>query len=89
MTPARFQTIEEIFRAANELTPERVSAFLEQACNGDQVLRRRVEALLASRATAAKFMETSAAGLATRVIQAQQTSSLVGEVMATIKSLSR
>ena len=48
MTPARFQTIEKIFLAALEQEPDQVSAFLDTACEGDAVLRREVEALLAS-----------------------------------------
>ena len=32
MTPARFQTIEEIFLAAVEQDPDQVSAFLDTAC---------------------------------------------------------
>src|SRR5438876_1070000 len=49
MTPARFQTIEEIFRSALDQEPDQISAFLDRACRGDEVLRRKVEALLASR----------------------------------------
>ena len=51
MTPARLQTIEEIFHAALDQEPDQVSAFLDTACEGDEVLRRKVEALLASRST--------------------------------------
>ena len=46
MNPARFQTIEEIFRAALDQEPDQMSAFLDKACEGDEVLRRKVEALL-------------------------------------------
>ena len=35
MTPARFQTIEEIFLAALEQEPDQVSAFVDTACEGD------------------------------------------------------
>jgi hypothetical protein len=49
MTPARFQTIEEIFRAALDQDPDDIARFLDSACEGDEVLRRKVEALLASR----------------------------------------
>ena len=55
MTPARFQTIEEIFRAALDQEPDQISAFLDTACEGDEVLRRKVEALLASRQRAAEL----------------------------------
>ena len=33
MTPARFQTIEEIFYTALDCDPEHVEAFLEKACS--------------------------------------------------------
>src|SRR5512140_1973712 len=79
MTPARFQTIEEIFRAALDQEPDQIGAFLDKACGGDEVLRRKVEALLASRARAASFIETSAVGLATKIIQNGQADSLVGQ----------
>lgn len=85
MTPAHLQTIEEIFRGASALEPVRVSAYLEKACNGNETLRRKVEALLASRETAANFIETSAAGLATRVMQRRQAGSLVGQVIGHYK----
>ena len=66
MTPARFQTIEEIFLAALEQEPDQVDAFLDTACEGDAVLRREVEALLASGQRAGQFIETSTVGLATQ-----------------------
>src|SRR6266478_6362238 len=85
MTPARFQTIEEIFRAALEQKPDKISAFLDKTCEGDELLRRKVEALLASRHRAASFIETSAVGLATRIIQTGQTRSLVGQTIGHYK----
>ena len=85
MTPARFQTIEEIYRAALDQEPDQVSAFLETACEGDEVLRRKVEALLASRQRAGSFIETSAVGLATRIIQNGQADSLVGQTIGHYK----
>ena len=48
MTPARLQTIEEIFHAALDQEPDQIGAFLDTACAGDELLRRKVEALLAS-----------------------------------------
>jgi TolB-like protein/cytochrome c-type biogenesis protein CcmH/NrfG len=81
MTPARFQTIEEIFLAAVEQEPEQVSAFLDTACDGDEALRREVEELLASDQKAGRFMEKAAVGLATNIIQNQQAHSLVGQTI--------
>src|SRR6266403_2832678 len=85
MTPARFQTIEEIFRAALDQKSDQVGAFLDKACEGDEVLRRKVEALLASRQRAAGFIETSAIGLATRIIENGQADSLVGQTIGHYK----
>ena len=85
MTPARFQTIEEIFLAALEREPDQLSAFLDTACEGDAVLRREVEVLLASDQRAGRFIETSSVGLATKVIQNQQADSLVGRTIGHYK----
>ena len=81
MTPARFQTIEEIFLAALEQEPDQVRAFLDTTCEGDVILRREVEALLASDQRAGRFIEKSAVGLATKVIQNQEADSLVGQTI--------
>jgi serine/threonine protein kinase/cytochrome c-type biogenesis protein CcmH/NrfG len=85
MTPARFQTIEEIFLAAVEQEPDQVSAFLDTACGGDAVLRREVETLLASDQRAESFIEKSTVGLATKVLQNQQADSLVGQTIGHYK----
>src|SRR5712675_3205764 len=85
MTPARFQTIEGIFLATLEQKPDQVSAFLDTACEGDAVLRREIEALLASDQRAGRFIETSSVGLATKVIQNQHADSLVGRTIGHYK----
>src|SRR5213080_3416651 len=85
MTPARFQAIEEIFRAALDHQPDQISTFLDTACGGDEVLRRRVEALLASRQRAASFIETSAIGLAGKIIENGQADLLVGQTIGHYK----
>ena len=85
MTPARFNTIEEIFLAAVEQEPDQVSAFLDTACSGDAVLRREVEVLLASDQRAGRFIEVSSVGLASRIIQNQQADSLVGQTIGHYK----
>jgi serine/threonine protein kinase len=85
MTPARFQTIEEIFRAALDQEPDQISSFVDKACEGDADLRRKIEALLSSRDQAADFMETSAVGLAAKAIQNQQGDLLIGETIGHYK----
>src|SRR5438034_6523234 len=85
MTPARFQTIEEIYRAALDQAPGQISAFLDKACEGDDVLRRKVEALLASRERVGSFIETSAVGIASRIIENGQADLLVGRTFGHYK----
>src|SRR5438093_3772161 len=89
MTPAQLQTIEEIFYAALDQEPDQVARFLDSACGGDELLRGKVEALLASRQRAASFIETSAVGLATRIIQNGQADLLVGRTIGHYKILKR
>ena len=52
MTPAQLQTVEEIFHSALNREPDQIGAFLETACEGDELLRGKVEAL-------ARFTSTS------------------------------
>src|SRR5437868_14918479 len=85
MTPARLRTIEEIYRTALNQEPDQIRAFLDTACEGDEVLRRKVEALLASRERAGNFIETSAVGLATRIIENGQADLLVGRTIGHYK----
>src|SRR6266513_1079471 len=85
MTPARLRTIEEIYRTALDQEPDQIRAFLDTACEGDEVLRRKVEALLASRERAASFIETSAVGLVTRIIQNGHADLLVGRTIGHYK----
>src|SRR6476620_7575496 len=85
MTPARLQTIEEIFHAALDQEPEQTSAFLDTACEGDQLLRRKVETLLASHQQAGGFIETSAVGITTRIIENGQADLLVDRTIGHYK----
>src|SRR5213082_3427216 len=85
MTPAQLQTIEEIFYAALDQEPDDVARFLETACEGDELLRRKVEALLASRQRVGSFIETSAAGIATQIIENGQADLLVGQTFGHYK----
>src|SRR5438552_867028 len=85
MRPARLQTIEEIFHAALDQEPDRVCAVLDAACEGDDVLRRNVEALLASHQRADNFIEAPVAGIATRIIENGQADLLVGHMIGHYK----
>src|SRR5438552_9289030 len=89
MTPARLQRIEEIFYAALEKDPGDVARFLDSACEGDDVLRRRVAGLLASHQLSGSFIETSAVGIATRIIESGQADLLVDRTIRHYKMSKR
>ena len=56
MTPEQWQRVKEIFEAALGHAPEERSAFLGQACAGDELLHSEVNSLLSSYEPS--FMET-------------------------------
>jgi eukaryotic-like serine/threonine-protein kinase len=85
MTPAQLQTIEEIFHAALDQGPDQVARFLETTCEGDELLRGEVEALLALRQRVGSFIETPAVGIATRIIRNGQADLLVGQTFGHYK----
>ncbi len=60
MKPERWQEIERLYHLAREKANEERAAFLEQACAGDDAIRKEVESLLACRTEAAAFIETPA-----------------------------
>jgi eukaryotic-like serine/threonine-protein kinase len=85
MTPARLERIEEIFYAALNKEADQVAQFLDSACESDELLRRKVEALLASRQRAGSFIEASAVGIATRIVENGQADLLVGQTFGHYK----
>ncbi len=85
MTPAQLQTIEEIFYAALEQDSDDVARFLERTCEGDELLRGEVEALLASRQRVGSFIQTPAVAIATRIIGNGQADLLVGQTIGHYK----
>src|SRR5438477_1775033 len=85
MTPARLQTTEEIFHAALDEEPDQIGLFLDTACEGDDVLRRKVEALLSSHQRAGACIGTPVGGIATRIIEHGQADLLVGQTIGHYK----
>ena len=64
MTSDRWRQVEDLCHAALACDAEERSAFLENACRGDEGLRREVESLLAQESSAEDFMSVPAAVLA-------------------------
>jgi serine/threonine-protein kinase len=67
MTPERWQEIERLCNAALEREASQRGAFLAQACEGDDELRREVESLLAQEKPAERFLESVGAEVSRRV----------------------
>jgi serine/threonine-protein kinase len=89
MTPARFETIEEIFHAASGQTPEQRGAFLNTACQGDDALRSEVEQLFDCCPQIDNFIETPLAGLTLRILESGQPELLVGQTIGHYELLKR
>ena len=74
MKPERWQQLDELFHAALEREPGERAAFLDDACAGDESLRKQVEALLAGHEKAGSFIESPAMDVEAREIAARQES---------------
>jgi serine/threonine protein kinase/tetratricopeptide (TPR) repeat protein len=66
MEPERWRQIENLYHAALELEGSGRAAFLKEACGADHDLRREVESLLASDASAGSFIEAPAMEMAAK-----------------------
>jgi TolB-like protein/Flp pilus assembly protein TadD/tRNA A-37 threonylcarbamoyl transferase component Bud32 len=72
MEPERWQRIERLYHAALEVEESRRPAFLQDACGGEEALRREIEVLLSREKRAEKFMETPALEVAARTLAQDQ-----------------
>src|SRR5213594_1950185 len=79
MTPEQWHRVKEVFEAALGHAPEERSAFLGQACAGDDVLRTEVKSLLSSYEQESGFMEIPAAALAAQSLVKEESAVLVGQ----------
>jgi serine/threonine protein kinase len=60
MTPERWQKVKGIFQSALDRAPGERSAFLANACGGDEPLRKEVESLIASHEKDGSFIDSPA-----------------------------
>ena len=79
MTPDRWQKIEQLYHSAREREDSQRVAFLDEACAGDEVLRREIESLLAEEKEAQGFLESPALEIAAKAMAQHKTQSLVGQ----------
>src|SRR2546421_152781 len=60
MNPERWQELDNLFHSVLQHVAGERAAFLDEACGGDESLRKQVEALLAAHEAAASFIESPA-----------------------------
>ena len=81
MKAERWQQVNDLFQSAAERPPEERAAFLDEACHGDEGLRREVESLLASYERAENFIELPAFEVAPELLTNDKAGALVGELI--------
>ncbi len=79
MKAERWQKINELFQTASERPPEERTAFLDEACAGDQELHREVVSLITSYAEAEDFIEAPAFAIAPELLDDDTTGALAGK----------
>ncbi len=79
MDAERWRKIEELYHASSEMAENQREAFLLNACQGDEDLRREVRSLLAHEDRAGNFIETSAFEISARRMAAEGDKSLAAE----------
>jgi eukaryotic-like serine/threonine-protein kinase len=71
MEPDRWEQIERLYHAALEREPGAREAFLDEACAGDEALRREVAGLLACDIPSDNFIQSPAIEIAARAMAAE------------------
>jgi len=72
MTPERFQQIDKLLDLALERDPSERGRFLDQACDGDERLRTKLESLLRSHEQARGFLAEPPSDLANEILAARE-----------------
>jgi serine/threonine protein kinase/TolB-like protein/Tfp pilus assembly protein PilF len=88
MTPERWQRVKEIFDAALQIEPAKRSAFLSNACGGDDDLRNEVETLIASHEKDGSFIDAPAYEAAAEQIVNNQAELKAGQTIGHYEVLS-
>jgi eukaryotic-like serine/threonine-protein kinase len=88
MKPERWQQLEQLFHSALERALAERAAFLDEACAGDDSLRKQVEALLSAHGEAGSFIENPAFEVEARLLANDQNESVVGQTIGHYKILS-
>src|SRR5437773_12423587 len=82
MKPERWQQLDKLFHEALQREPAARPAYLDEACAGDEGLRKEIEALLVAHHKAGSFIESPALEVeAQSLADAQTESVLVGQTV--------
>ncbi len=81
MKAERWKQINDLFQSAVERAPGERAAFLDEACHGDDGLRREVGSLLSSHERATNFIELPAFQIAPELVTNDRTCALIGKVI--------
>jgi eukaryotic-like serine/threonine-protein kinase len=87
MESERRQQISDLYNAALERQPGERTAFLKEACDGDEALRQEVESLLGYQSASARFLETPAVKVFPGALRAAPTTEMVGRQLGPYKIL--
>src|SRR6266567_1382783 len=81
MNPERWKQVNDLFQSTVERAPEERAAFLDEACNDDEGMRREVESLLTSYEQAENFIEVPAFEVAPELVTNDRAGALVGKLI--------
>ena len=91
MKPERWQQLDKLFHSAMERAPTKRAAFLDEACAGDEELRKEVESLIAADERAGSFIEKPALDVEARSLAHEKGSgaeSMVGKTISHYRVIS-
>ena len=86
--PDRWHRVKELFQSALEREPSQRTAFLDQACGGDDELQKEVESLIASHEKTGSFIDAPAFEAAAQVLREKNPELTPGQRIGHYKILS-
>jgi eukaryotic-like serine/threonine-protein kinase len=81
MKAERWKQVNDLFQSAVERSPGERAAFLDEACHGDEGLRREVGSLLTSYERSENFIELPAFEVAPELVTNDRPGALVGKLI--------
>ena len=81
MKAERWKQVNDLFQSAVERAPGERAAFLDEACHGDERLRREVGSLLTSHERSENFIESPAFQVAPELVTNDRPGALVGKLI--------